>query len=315
MRVTVWWYASLATALFALPCPAGAQASFSAQARSLTAASQSDGLLWAQGSTPFFPDNDPPTATYTANHSDSAQAPGFGSFDDTAISTAPLIMNFIGPTASASSAQTSSLAPNLITASGSAASQANSYPIPPATLSLINFALHPPVPYDIGAIQGLETGESQFSASFTLAQTTPYHLLGSVEAAVGVLVDGTIPITNGLASVRLTGPSGIVADVLVFSLAPPHSNAVDLEGVLTPGSYTLSARSWSVAQGLCNGLLSFTCYSPTNDASFDLSLSLGGTPEVPGPSNAATALLGLALMASGTLALRRGRGRRSRCAA
>lgn len=291
----------------ALPSLAGAQASFTAQQRSVEATSHSSGNLWATGTNPFFPDFDGPSATYTANHADDALAPAFGSFSETATSDAPLLQGFIGPAASASGSQTSSLAPQLITASGSFAADSDSFTLSQQELDLINLFLEPPIPYNFGIVGGDENGGSSFSVSFTLAQPTPYHLVASVDISEGVLVEGVIPITNGVASIELTGPSGPVQALSVLNWGGPYSDSVDATGVLPAGSYTLTADASGSAQGTCTEVNIFACYTSSTTGSFDLSLSLDTPPAVPGPSRLAAALLGVALAAIGAAALRRAR--------
>jgi hypothetical protein len=305
MRISPLVSLAGALALLALPSLGSAQVSFAAQQRSVEATSHSGGNLWATGTNPFSPDFDPATATYSADHSDDAQAPDFAGFDETASSPAPLLQGLIGPAASASASQTSSLSASLIAASGSFAADGDSYTIPPATLNLINSFLMPPVPYNFGIIDGTEVGDSQFSVQFDVAVPTPFHLTGSISASEWQTVEGLFGIAGASASISLTGPSGSVAAVTLSLPLTPSSDSIDESGTLAPGSYTLSANASGSAFGLCFETATFVCYDPSSSGSFDLALSLGGAPEVPGPSRLSAALLGVALAAIGAAALRR----------
>jgi hypothetical protein len=315
MRIPPARTVAAALALLALPAPVTAQASFTAQQRSVEATSQSHELLWQTGTNPFFPDFDPPTASYTANHSDDAQAPGFAGFHETASSPAPLFQGFIGPAASASTSQTSSLAANRIAASGRFSARADSYTIPQLALTAINFTLMPPVPYNFGIIDGSETGDSQFSVQFDLAEPTPFHLTGSVAvSAMEIIPVALIPMTSSVTSISLTGPSGSVAQLdLAQPFDPfdpqPATDSLDVQGMLAPGSYTLSAHATGSAESLCFEDIGLVCYHPSSSGSFQLKLLLGSF-DVPGPSRLAGALLGVALAAIGAAALRRA-GRRA----
>jgi hypothetical protein len=151
--------------------------------------------------------------------------------------------------------------------------------------------------------------------SFDVATPTPYTLTASVglSALQWEIEFPGFELTSAAASVELAGPSGSVAAVSVDQLdfcsgsCGPGSDSLAAEGILAPGSYTLSARIDASAWGRCSevpGYSSFQCYAPTADGSFDLSLALGAAP-VPLLSPSGTLALAALLLSSGACLRRR----------
>lgn len=285
-------------AALTLPAFASAQAVFTSQERRVRATSESEALLWEEGTNPFPPDNDPPAATYVAEHADETQAPDLGSFSESASSIAPPAVGPVVPDASASASQTSTLAPDSITASGTFSALADSEFIGQPDIATLNALLQPPIPYLGGIVQASESAHTAFSIDFDLNVPTPYHLVGNVAHTPGTI--GQVPhIAAGSASIELIGPAGSVAAV---SLTPVGgSEDLDALGVLAPGSYTLRAEGSGATTGRCDLV---GCADPTMSGSFDLTLTLTAAP-VPGPSRGWTALLGVTLAAVAAVALRR----------
>ena len=305
MRMLCLRALAAASASLALPALAGAQASFAAQQRKVEATSHSQLLLWEQGTNPGPPDFDPSTASFAADHADEIAAPDFGGFSEIASSVAPPAVGSVGPEASASASQTSSLDPGSITATGSFSMNADSEFITQADLAELNALLQPPIPYFVGVLQfGSETASSEFSVDFDVSVPTPYHLVGNVAHTQGTI--GSVPPprpATGFAQIELIGPSGSLAEVSLTALG--GSEDLDVEGVLAPGSYTLSATGLGVTNARCDPF-SITCMDPTMSGSFELSLSLTAAV-VPGPSYGLALLLAVALAATGAAVLRRQR--------
>jgi hypothetical protein len=281
------------------PTSVAAQASFTAQQRSVEATSHREAWLWAQGTNPFPPDFDPPTTIYPVNHSDSEQAPGFGSYSGSASSTPPPMLGVPDAISTAGATQTSSLAPGEIAVSGSFSTAAASAAIQ-EYLASINAQLQPPVPYYVGMTAATETGASHFSVDFQVTAPTPYQLGGSTTLSQSDIGSPGVPYyKRGSASVRLSSASGSLVDFTNPGCG--CTMPLDYQGVLAPGSYTLEVELGGFSNAYCNLL---GCVSPTMTGSLDLSLSLSGTPEVPGPSRALAALLAVALAAIGAVSAR-----------
>jgi hypothetical protein len=296
-----WLHASLAVcAALALPAFASAQASFTSQVRSVETTSHRDVWLWEQGTNPVNPDFDPPTAGYPVDHSNEVQAPDFGSFTGTALSTTPPVVGISAPVSTASASQTSTLAPGEIAASGSFATTAHSFLVLEPAISNINALLQPPIPYWIGIADGSETAVTRFSAGFQLSAATAYHLVGSTTLSAGD-IGMVLPYKSGSASIVLSGPSGSVAN-LTTNYGCACTRDLDSQGVLAPGSYTLSVLVDGFSNARCD---LFGCAVPSMSGSFDLSLVLADVPVVPSSSPPVVSLLALVLFASGAAALRR----------
>lgn len=300
---------ALALAALAVPLRAAGQAAITAQDRSVDAASESFGSIWQENQNPFFPDFEGPALTLTEDASDAAAAPGAGPFDATASSVDPLLL-IVAPQGSAMAAQTSALGPAAFTASGSFSANAHSRTLTPSELAAATTFFHPPVPYDFGILSDDEQAASGFSVSFTVSSPTPYTLDAS--AAVSAL-EFIVPIqgfelTAAAVDVELAGPSGVVASLSLDQLAFcdsqscfPGSDALQAQGTLAPGGYTLSASATGTALGTCTevpGFTSFQCYVPAAGGSFELSLALDPAA-VPGLPADALALLATALAGSG----------------
>ena len=280
---------------------AAAQATFTAQERRVEATSRSETHLWEQGTNPGPPDFDPPTASFTGDHSDATAAPDFGGFSASATSTAPPAVGTPAPAGSSTASQTSSLAASSITASGTFSAVGDSEFLDAAAVAALNALLQPPIPYVGGVLQGRETATTSFSVDFQINAPTLYHLAGNVAHTPGTIgmVPPPIPAA-GTASIDLTGPSGNVASVSLTPLG--GSQDLDASGVLRPGAYQLRATGTGVTNATCRIVI--PCMDPTMSGSFELSLSLGAAV-VPGPSRGLAALLELVLMATGAAALRR----------
>lgn len=288
--IALWW-----------PVLAAAQATFTAQEREVSTASQSDLFLWQQGTNP---QTDPATATYNANDDHQTSAPDFAPFAETVSSTAPPVVGPAVRDGDASASQTSSLGPNAITASGSASMSGNALLYFPGSevISALNAVLQPPVPYFFGYLDGEEGGGSSLTVTFELTEPTPYHLVGSLTAGPGNVGFPSLFFSSS-ALVALSGPSGTVLSQDVFSC--DCEEELDYQGVLAPGSYTLTLDASAYGAPFCDPF-TLSCTTYGTDAAFDVNLSLAGAPVVPGPSQGVVALLGVVLAAIGAAALRRG---------
>jgi hypothetical protein len=284
----------------AWPALAAAQATFTAQDREVATESRSDLYLWQQGTNP---QTDPATATYNANDDHLTAAPDFAPFAGAVSSTAPPVVGPAVRDGNASASQTSSLAPNGITASGNASMSGDALFYFPGSevLSAVNALLQPPVPYVFGYLDGEEVGGSSLTVTFELNEPTPYHLVGSLAAGPGNVGFPSVFFSSS-ALVALSGPSGTVLSQDVFSC--DCEEELDYQGVLAPGSYTLTLQASAHGDPSCDPF-TLSCVTYATDAAFDVNLSLAGAPVVPGPSRGVVALLGLALAAIGAVALRR----------
>lgn len=304
----------VAVAVVAAPRTADAQASFTAQDRSVDATSRSLGGLWDILSSPFFPDFDPPTTTFEEVALDSASAPDLTPFSATASTVDPPLLA-VSPDGSASATQTSTLTPSLIDAAGSFSLVGHSRTLTQQELDLANAFLNPPIPYGLGLLDDEENGGSSFSVDFDVALATPYSLTGSLGISPVEFADGLFPITAASAAITLSGgPQGLLvfASIAQEGLCDPGpctGDTLDVQGVLQPGSYTLTAHADGSAQGLCIDIVSFTCHTPTASGSFDLTLALSSTP-VPALPPMAVPLAALLLGGVGTVQLRRASARR-----
>jgi hypothetical protein len=298
-----WLHVSVSVcAALVLPAFASAQATFTSQERSVETTSHRDVWLWEQGTNPVDPDFDPPAAGYPVDHSNEVQAPDFGSFTGTALSTTPPVVGISAPVSTASASQTSSLAPGEIAASGSFATTAHSFWISGPAITDINALLQPPIPYWVGGAGGMETAVTRFSVGFQLSAATAFHLVGSTTLSSGDIGMGLPYHKSGSASIELSGPSGSVAD-LTTDYGCGCTRDLDSRGMLAPGSYTLSVSVNGYSDARCD-LPQYACAVPSMSGSFDLGLTLAA-PVVPGFSPPGAALLALALFASGAAALRR----------
>jgi len=300
---------ALALATLAAPLRAAGQAAVTAQDRSVDAASESFGSLWQENQNPFFPDFEGPALSLTEDASDAAAAPGAGPFDATASSVDPPLL-IVAPQGSATAAQTSTLDPAAFTASGSFSADAHSRTLTPTELSTATAFLDPPVPYDFGILSDGEQAASDFSVSFTVSSPTPYALDASatVSALEFIVPIEGFELTTATVDVELAGPSGVVASLSVDQLAFcdsqscfPGSDALQAQGALAPGGYTLSASATGTALGTCTevpGFTPFQCYVPTAGGSFELSLALDAAA-LPALPAGGLALLATALAGSG----------------
>jgi hypothetical protein len=280
----------------AWPALAVAQATYSAQEREVETTSHSELLLWQQGTDPTTA---PPNASYTANDDHLTGAPDFAPFTATVDSTAPAVVGPAVRPGAASASQTSSLQPHAIQASASVSASGEALFPAAGVITALNALLQPPVPYFFGYLHGSESGRSQLTVTFELSEPTPYILAGSLAAGPG-FPGFPSQFESSTASVYLIGPSGTVESDEAISCDCEH--ALDREGVLAPGSYTLFLSAGSSVAPFCDLL---SCYTYATDAAFDVTLSLAGAPVVPGPSRGVVALLGLVLVALGAAALRR----------
>lgn len=290
--------AALAVCVSLWPALAFAQATFTSQEREVETKSHSELFLWQEGTDPTTA---PATATYTANDDHLTAAPDFTPFTATVDSTAPPVVGPAVRDGDASASQTSSLAPNAITAAGSvsASGEALFLVVGSAVISALNALLQPPVPYFFGYMRGSESGRSSLAVEFELSEPTPYTLVGSLATGPGH-VGFPSQFWSSTAHVVLSGPSGTVLSREVVSC--DCEQELDYQGVLAPGSYTLGLYAGSHVVPFCDLQ---SCYTYATNSAFDVDLSLAGAPVVPGPSRGVVALLGLALAAIGAAALRR----------
>jgi len=153
---------------------------------------------------------------------------------------------------------------------------------------------------DIPFVQFTMGGEdhdtsSHYEVSFDLSEATRYSLVGTLTAYTD------FPWSSGQSSVSLTGPGGIVVstDLVVprdcgefeCNLETPAA----AEGLLAPGTYTLTAATQAHTVGLHR-------YSENSSGSFQVSLTL--VPAVPLLPPAAAVLLA-ALLGAAPLVRRR----------
>lgn len=269
--------------------------------------------LWDLNSNPFFPDYDPPTLPLTALATDDQAAPDFGSFDETASTLDPTLV-VIAPLGSASGSQTSSLGPSQIAATGSFSAVSHSRTLTQLELDFANGFFNPPVPFFLGTLGDVETGESNLSASFDLERRTAFDLSASLALSPLERLEGIFgnEVTSGFASVTLTGPSGVVASAAINQFEDclespclPVFAALDVAGQLDPGSYTLDIALSGSATGICADIIGLVCYTPTSDGSFDVTLDLGPIPVPALPLLGVFGIFG-ALAGTGGSALRRG---------
>lgn len=105
-----------------------------------------DGAASVVKRNPGPPNFDPQTAIHTLDHSDQVRAPGFGAFSETVVSSTPPVAGIVEPVSTASAAQTSTLSPGEIAASGSFSADGDAFPLDAQQLALVNGLLQPPVP-------------------------------------------------------------------------------------------------------------------------------------------------------------------------
>jgi hypothetical protein len=260
--------------LLSLGAPAAsAELSFTAQDRSVSASSESIVDLWEVGTTPVFPDFDPPSLTQTAPTTDDDAAPGFDPYDATASSADSPVAIIAPPSGTASATQTSSLDPASISATGSFETGGDAYTLDALTLSYISSFLG--TDYDFGIARDQESGESSFSVDFEVTDGAVYHLDASVSLSpVGGFLPGDT--TGNVAVLLLDSESSFVAGVSINQsecYPDPCTSAVEEDITLAPGSYEIVAVATGSATGQCLDVGGgITCFSPAATASFEVGL-------------------------------------------
>jgi hypothetical protein len=267
----------VATAAAAIACLVAVRADAAgftpvSQDRSISATMTGRVSIWFPSSNPFFPDFDPPDQVNdTPNGPVVSSAVGFDGFDDTIVVSDTIA----GIDGSATISQDSAITPTLIRASGSHDVQldgANGQ-------EFGNYVVRSNV-FD---------SSSSFSATFSVSEDTSYSLDATLTRSLEWAVEpvGTLPHVNADVFVALVGPGGVVSSAMApeASTCPPDDCAeaqIDVEGVLSPGTYTLTVYASGEGYSDCLDVgPGVTCFNAVGTASYDVLLSTGVAAPVP----------------------------------
>lgn len=269
-----------------LPAPAAPLVPLS-QERSVNLDQRHFWNVWSNEANPFFPDFDPPTVSIlVGSQVPSAAASDFGPFSESVSTTLGSVAH-----------QSSRIERGWVEASGS-------------LWGLVNSSTCTDwIPTNYCTFSRQFTGDSSFSVTFSLDENTPYVLTGSAQHSP--TFGQTFGAIDGTAEIRLTGPSGVIAEVVAPDSFCPDlpdclSDAVPLldSGSLAAGTYTLEAFATGSGFGACLDVGGgVTCFSGAGGGSYSVRLALDGlAPPVPALGAAPAALLAAALLLGGALA-------------
>jgi len=249
-----------------------------AQARSIQVTSTSYGNLWDQSQNPFFPDFDGPIYVYSVPTSLTFSAVDLQPFAQSRSSSDPGVPIVGTPDGTAQASQSSSIAPLLVQAEGAVASSTDSYLMTVTQIGQVNALLNPPVPYFYGNVSDAEIARSSFSVTFDVVVPTAFSLTGSLDFLFEPPAPGSIPYDVTIAGfIDLSAQGGpIVAHGEIECALPEcftYEPSVDVQGMLAPGTYVLSAQIESSAASYCYDSGTLTCYEPGGSGGFAVELA------------------------------------------
>lgn len=266
------------SAALALASGAAAQVTLDGQQRSVSTTYTLNQMYWLPTSNPVFPDFDPPDSVGdVVNGPDTEAAPGFGAFDELIEQGEPSpLLDGRGR-----AVQHSSLGTEQVTATGSFRIElaGGFHALTPAP---------PFLPYNFGVHGTTGDSSSDFELTFSVSEATPFQLWAQVRADPDQPF-GILSFAETDAFVRLTGPSGLVAEAVVLgdSECSPYPDCaiaaamLDEFGVLPPGSYTLEASAAANGWTSCGDIGALTCFPQLLTGMYDLDLTMGPAAEIP----------------------------------